>query len=114
MSPNSQYIEQSKKVIDFLINDVDAGKALGFVKGIPVNNDVLQAIIPSLNHTDKASQDLVNVILPDAQTYTMMAQGWSPFYQTDFLYITSQIMFDKKTPEAAYDELIQKAKEYVK
>jgi multiple sugar transport system substrate-binding protein len=110
----SKAIEPSKKVIDFLVNDMEAAKALTFNRGLQVNSDVLNQIGPFLTKTDKASQALVNVIMPDFQTYTMKVQGWSPFYQTDFPNITQQVMFDKKTAEAVYDELIAKAKEYVK
>ncbi|MDL2317875.1 ABC transporter substrate-binding protein [Eubacteriales bacterium OttesenSCG-928-A19] len=114
IAANTKYPAEAQHVVDWLVNSVSAGEALGFVRGSQVNSDVLAAITPDLSSTDQASAALVEFITPTAQPFTMMAEGWNSFYMTDYENICQEVMFGVSTPEQAYDAIINKAKEYVK
>lgn len=56
--------------------------------------------------------ELIKNVAPDAQPFNGGAKGWSNYTAKDFKTIGEKVMFGKITPEAAYDELVKKAKEY--
>ncbi|MCZ8513270.1 extracellular solute-binding protein [Paenibacillus filicis] len=112
VSADSKYIEESKKFIDWFINDQEAADILTTTRGVPVSSKVLDYLTPKLTAADKLQVDLIKSVAPDAQPFNPGAKGWSNYTSKDFKDIGEKIMFGKITPEAAYDELVKKAKDY--
>jgi multiple sugar transport system substrate-binding protein len=111
----TKYPKEAQDAINWLVNTVDAGQILQFVRGTSTNSDVLSALTPSLTTRDKESAALVDYIAAhNPQPFAMQAPGWDSFYLVDYEAIVQQFTFGRKTAEQVYDEVIAKAGEYVK
>ncbi len=114
VNAKSEHIETAKQVVNWLVNDPEAGKVLGFVRGLQPNSEVSAAIASILNDTDKASLEVMNAIIAAGpQEFAMKHVGWNSFYELDYPTLCQQVQFGIKSPEEVYDEIIAKAKEYV-
>jgi ABC-type glycerol-3-phosphate transport system substrate-binding protein len=112
---NTKYAAQVQTVISWLVNDVEAGKIMGFARGGAVNDNVLAAMQAQLSERDKASAALVDFInANNPQLFMMHAQGWDRYYLNDYEAICQELIFDTVTPQQCYDKVIAKAREYVK
>ncbi|WP_274652986.1 ABC transporter substrate-binding protein [Paenibacillus humicola] len=112
VSPTSKNAAEAEKFINWFINDPDAGKILGTSRGVPVNNDVAKALQPTLSAADKAGIDMYNATLPDGQQWSPGAPGWTNWIDKDWLLVRDELSFGKKTPQGAFDELKNAAKDY--
>ncbi|MGG1554157.1 ABC transporter substrate-binding protein [Paenibacillus ferrarius] len=112
ISADSKNIEESKKFIDWFINDQEAADILTTTRGVPVSKKILEYLTPKLTPADKQQVELIKAVAPDAQPFNPGAKGWSNYTAKDYKTIGEKVMFGKVTPEAAYDELVKKAKEY--
>ncbi|CAN7225742.1 ABC transporter substrate-binding protein [Paenibacillus sp. LjRoot56] len=112
ISADSKNIEASKAFIDWFVNDTEAADILTTTRGVPVSKKVLEYLTPKLTPADKQQIELIKNVAPDAQPFNPGAKGWSNYTAKDFKDIGEKVMFGKITPEAAYDELVKKAKDY--
>jgi multiple sugar transport system substrate-binding protein len=112
VSADSKNIEESKKFIDWFVNDNEAADILKTTRGVPVSKKTLEYLTPNFAEADKAQVEMIKIVSPDAQPFNPGAKGWSNFNSKDYKVIGEKVMFGKSTPEAAYDELVKKAKEY--
>ena len=112
VSADSKYIEESKKFIDWFINNKEAADILGATRGAPVSKTILSYLVPKFNAADKMGIELINNTAKAPQSFHPDPKGWPNFRDKDYKVITEKVMFGKLTPEQAYDELVQKAKEY--
>ncbi|NEW05010.1 extracellular solute-binding protein [Paenibacillus sp. SYP-B3998] len=113
VSADSKNVAESKKFIDWFINDAEAADMLGTTRGIPVSKKVLTVMEPKFSPTDKAQVDLINKTAPTAQPFNPGAVGWGNF-QKDYASIVDLLSFGKSTVDKTYDEIVKKAKEYEK
>ncbi|OPH58429.1 hypothetical protein BC351_24075 [Paenibacillus ferrarius] len=113
VSADSKNAAESKKFIDWFINDQEAANILGTSRGIPVSKKILKVMEPTFNPTDKAQVDLINKTAPNAQPFNPGAVGWGNF-QKDYASIVDLLSFGKSTVDKTYDEIVKKAKEYEK
>jgi len=112
VSADSKNIEESKKFIDWFINDEEAADILTTTRGVPVSKKVLDHLSPKFNASDNLQVELIKKVAGDAQPFNPGAKGWSNYTAKDFKDVGEKVMFGKETPEQAYDELVKKAKEY--
>jgi ABC-type glycerol-3-phosphate transport system substrate-binding protein len=106
----SKHAEESKLFIDWLLNDVEAGKLMKTERGTPVNDDVLNSIQGSLTVGDLLGKDMIEKVSINSQTFIPTPAGWSEFPK-DLTTENQAIMFNKTTPEKAYDFLIKRGEE---
>ncbi|WP_169088744.1 ABC transporter substrate-binding protein [Paenibacillus sp. PL91] len=111
-SANSKHVEEAKKFIDWFINDPEAAELLGTSRGVPVSKKIVEKLTPKFNAPDKMGIALITNTAPDAQLYVPEPKGWSNFTQKDFKAVGEKIMFGEITPEQAYEELAELAKDY--
>ncbi|NOU72303.1 extracellular solute-binding protein [Paenibacillus sp. LMG 31458] len=112
VSADSKYAEESKKFIDWFVNDSEAADILSTTRGVPVSKKMLEYLTPKLTPADKLQIELIKTVAPDAQPFNAGAKGWSNYTAKDYKSIGEKVMFGKITPEAAYEELVKKAKDY--
>ncbi|WP_341414220.1 sugar ABC transporter substrate-binding protein [Paenibacillus filicis] len=112
VSADSKHIEESKKFIEWFINDPEAADILGTTRGVPVSKKVLDDLTPKLTPSDKLQIELIKSVSLDAQPFNPGAKGWSNYTDKDFKDIGEKVMFGKITPEAGYAELVKKAEDY--
>ncbi len=112
VSAGSKHIEESKKFIDWFINNEEVGEIVGTTRGMPVSKTVMGKLSPSFSDADKMGQALIEHTAPVAQQYVPEPQGWTSFVQKDYKTVCEKIMFGISTPEQAYDELMKLAEDY--
>ncbi|TVY10281.1 ABC transporter substrate-binding protein [Paenibacillus cremeus] len=112
ISADSKNIEESKKFIDWFVNEKDAADLLTTTRGVPVSKKMLDYLTPSFTDADKQQGELIKNVASDAQPFNAGAKGWSNFTSKDYKDTGEKVLFGKMTPEAAYDELVKKAKDY--
>jgi multiple sugar transport system substrate-binding protein len=112
VSENSKYVEESKKFIDWFVNENDASDILTTTRGIPVSNKILTYMTPKFTAADKQQGELIKNVAPDAQPFNPGAKGWSNYTSKDYKDVGEKVLFGKISPEAAYDELVKKSKDY--
>lgn len=114
VSARSKNAEEAKKFVSWFINDPEAAKILGTVRGMPVNKDIAAALEPNLSKADKVGLELLRAVEKDGQTYSPGAKGWTSYIDKDWALIRDELSFGKTTPEAAFDKLKEAAKAYEK
>jgi len=112
VSADSKYAEESKKFIDWFVNENAAADILTTTRGIPVSNKILAYLTPNFTAADKQQGELIKNVAPDAQPFNPGAKGWTNFTSKDYKDVGEKVLFGKITPEAGYDELVKKAKDY--
>ncbi|WP_168121568.1 extracellular solute-binding protein [Paenibacillus sp. HB172176] len=103
--------EEAKKFVEWFINNEDAAEVLGLSRGIPGNAKIVEGLQANFSDADKTSQEFINKVAPDAQNFVAEPQGWGNF-KKDYKTVVEKLMFNKSTPEQAYEELMKKADEY--
>ncbi len=103
-----------KKLIDYLANDVEAGKVLGTERGIPANTDVKAAIAGTLNASDKkvfAYLDKIGPELGKPAPVPPPGGGQSPAIQ---LRNAQNVLFGRATPAVASKAFVDEVKAAIK
>lgn len=113
VSSQSKNIEEAKKVIDFFINDKEAGKILGTTRGIPVSKQVLDELTPEFSQADLKQVDLIKETAPDANPFNGGPQGFGNF-DKEFTKVEQEYVFGRITANEAYQELLNKWDETIK
>lgn len=107
----SAHQEEAKKFVEWFVNDEEAGQILSLTRGIPINDKVVGAIEADFSDSDKKSVEFINQVATDSQPFKIDPQGFGNFKQ-DYRMIVEKIMYDRLTPEQAYEELLDLIKEY--
>ncbi|WP_251453972.1 sugar ABC transporter substrate-binding protein [Microbacterium sp. Marseille-Q6648] len=107
MAAKTEHPEAAATFIDFLANDVEAGKILQFDRGIPGNAEVLAAITPDLSPADQEVASFFQELgeADPAPLARMNADIGSGLTET-ITRIQQEVLFDRLTPEQAADQLI--------
>ncbi|KIL41012.1 ABC transporter substrate-binding protein [Gordoniibacillus kamchatkensis] len=113
VSQDSPYKEEAKKFIDWFINDPEVAEIAGTTRGVPISNKIVSLLQPKFNAGDKLTVEMINKTAVSSQTFNPGAPGWTDFGK-DEKDIKDRLMFEKITPEQAYDELAKAAKKYEK
>jgi ABC-type glycerol-3-phosphate transport system substrate-binding protein len=113
ISQDSQYKEESKKFIDWFINAPEAAEIGGTTRGIPISNKIVSQLQPKFNTGDKLTVEMINKTAVNSQVFNPGAPGWNDFLKEE-KDIKEQLMFEKITPEQAYDALVKAGKKYEK
>ncbi|MFH5182543.1 ABC transporter substrate-binding protein [Paenibacillus sp. TAB 01] len=113
VSQDSQYKEEAKKFIDWFINDPEAGEIGGTTRGVPITSKIVAQLQPKFNLGDKLTVEMINKTALKPQVFNPGAPGWTDFAK-DEQDIRERLMFEKITPEQAFDELAKAGKKYEK
>lgn len=106
----SKHKDAAAKLLNFLVNDPDAGKALGATRGLPANLQTRQQVCASASPASKAvcayEQTAKDKIGPSA--------GWfwpsgSSAIKTDFQQVYDNVIFGKTSPASAAAQVISDA-----
>lgn len=107
--------ERAAQFIDFFINDLEAGKLLGVERGVPVNVDVKQAVVPLIDATPKLTVDYISSIEGRVGAYPPpVPLGASEFDERALRPIADKLAFGQLTPAEAGEELVAAAAKILK
>lgn len=112
LSKDSKHIEEAKKVVDWLINDPEAGEILGVTRGLPVSSKIVEQLEPTFTDADKIAINVIKNTAPDAQVFVPEPKGWSNFPIKDYKDIAEKVAFENLTIEEGYEALLKAIKDY--
>jgi multiple sugar transport system substrate-binding protein len=102
VAARSEHPAEAAKLIDFLINDPDAGDILGASRGIPVNTLIRARVKPKLKGFDKQIADLQDSVEGKLKDPPMAPPKGDNTLQTTFQRDYDQVSFERLSPlEAA-------------
>ena len=102
--------ELAARFLDFFLNDIEAGKALGLERGVPINLDVRAAVKPTLNEVEMRSYDYIESIADISGDYPpQVPVGASELEERVYRSIADQLAFGQITPAEAGQALVDQA-----
>jgi multiple sugar transport system substrate-binding protein len=97
IAEKSKHPEEALKLLDFLINDVEASKLTGTTRGVPANQKVAQEIRSTLEKDDQVATDyligLQGLNLPPSHAYP----PGSTTVQSTLTNIATEVAFKRQT-----------------
>jgi multiple sugar transport system substrate-binding protein len=105
ISAGTEHPEEAARLVDFLINNEEAGKIILTDRGIPSNRDVLAAIQPSLSDEQRAEAGFVAEVLPAAAELVVGPVGST---ETPGILdrLNEEVLFDRMSPAEAAGQTI--------
>lgn len=113
ISENSNNKDQAKEFLNWFVNDVEVGRKLSLVRGVPVSSAVLDDLGDSLDVSSAAQVDIINRTAEVAQPFSSRPKGYGA-WTDEWTKISQAVGFGKTTPEEAYDQLKKHWDEIVK
>jgi multiple sugar transport system substrate-binding protein len=107
-SANTPKIADAKTFMKWFISDIEAGKILGLTRGIPISEAVYKVLEPTLSTGNRQNKALLDVCLPYALPFYVMAPGWQDFtagYEAEI----QNLMSGAQTVEKTYENIIKLA-----
>lgn len=115
IASTSKNAELAARFIDFFINDLEAGKLLSVERGVPVNLDVKETVLPLLDPTSKATVDYITSIEGIVGPYPPPAAvGATEYDERALRPIADKLAFGQLTPAQAAEEVVAAAKTILK
>ncbi|GLI02494.1 ABC transporter substrate-binding protein [Phytohabitans aurantiacus] len=97
----SKHQAEALKLLNFLVNDIDASKATGTTRGVPASSKIAEELKPSLTPDDQLATDyligLQGEKLPRSYTYP----PGSSKIQSSLESIATEVEFKRQTPQQA-------------
>ncbi|HVV20159.1 MAG TPA: extracellular solute-binding protein [Pseudonocardiaceae bacterium] len=108
----SAHADAAVRLLDFLVNDPDAGKLLGTTRGLPPNTDVRSAICGAAKAGDKAVCDYERSVAAKLGS----SQSWlwpsgSSAIKTDFQQVYDDVIFGRSSVGDAAARVISDAQQ---
>ncbi|MDI9259487.1 ABC transporter substrate-binding protein [Alicyclobacillus sendaiensis] len=106
----TKYPQQAELFVNFLLNNVQAGKALGLVRGIPVSSSVRSQLMASgISAPEKAEFQLVNEALKVATPIDPPPPQQDKEIDQDFANMVQAVQYGKETPQQGAEQFMQEA-----
>lgn len=99
-SSRTKHPAEAQMLIDYLVNNEDAGLQLGLVRGTPPNSKVAGALTETLDGPDATITEFVTEVGKDAVSTPLPPAGFGSF-QDVFRRYVAEFMFDRQSAEAA-------------
>jgi multiple sugar transport system substrate-binding protein len=108
----TEHPAEAQLLIDFLVNDTEAGKALLVSRGAPPNSAVREAIAPDLAPAEAQVADFFNEIQDEVVTTSLPPAGFADFPTTMQRWM-SEAAFGRVTVEEAAEGLVSETRTMV-
>lgn len=105
VSSRSAHPAEAQALLDFIVNDVDAGKTLLIVRGTPPNSNVRDAIAGDLSATDARAANFIGTLSAEAVSVPLPPPGYGTFRDI-FRRYTAEYLFNRMSAEDAATRMI--------
>ncbi|HWS36208.1 MAG TPA: extracellular solute-binding protein [Actinoplanes sp.] len=113
ISADSKHPEETLKLLNFLINDVEAARVAGATRGVPPNKSVAEKIAPELDADNKRATEFLSALqnekLPPSYPYPVGASKLTNILKT----IGTEVEFGRLKPAAAGTRFITEARKAI-
>lgn len=106
VSSGTEHPEEAAAFVDFLLNDVDAGRMILADRGLPANTEVRGAVVDELTDADARSAEFVEELRPDIVDGPPPPPIGAGDVVEIIKRITDDVQFGEITPEEASERFI--------
>ncbi|PZR54833.1 sugar ABC transporter substrate-binding protein [Xylanimonas oleitrophica] len=106
VSSKAKHPAEAALLIDFLVNDPEAGRILGTERGIPANPDVVEALADELTAEEQKTVDFAAQRTPKLGDAPAIVPNGASDIQTILLRYQQDVIFERQTPLEAANALI--------
>jgi multiple sugar transport system substrate-binding protein len=111
IASGSQHPDQVADVINFLVNDPEAGRILGTERGLPANLRIREQIAPTLTPAMKLSMEFEQTMLPRfGPTPAAPPRGQSTLSKL-LMAAAESVIYGQRTPQQAAEEFTAQAEQ---
>jgi multiple sugar transport system substrate-binding protein len=114
ISADTKHPVEAAKLVDFLINDVDAAKVLGVERGVPANPDIQAAIQPQLSPTGVMATQFAADLQEEVIDPPQVTPEFAADFDAEFGRIGSGVLFGQVSPEDGAQQVLDLIKGYQK
>lgn len=113
ISSGSQHPAEAAMLVDYLINNGDAGAILGTERGIPANNNIRESLAKDAVGTDKQSLDFVDAIKPTVGKSPAVVPNGASELDKMIVRYQQDVVFGKRKPLDAAKSMIAELQESI-
>jgi multiple sugar transport system substrate-binding protein len=106
ISADTEHPAEAAKLVDFLINDVDAAKVLGVERGVPANPEIQEAIQPQLSPTGVMATEFAATMQEEVIDPPQVTPDYASDFDAEFGRIGSGVLFGSTSPEQGAQEVL--------
>ncbi|MGR6973546.1 ABC transporter substrate-binding protein [Streptomyces cynarae] len=110
VSAHTSHPKEAAELIDFMIDDPDAGAILGAARGIPVNESLRGRLAPALKDFDRTISDYQSSLEGDLKAPPQAPPSGDNALQTTFQRDYDQVSYERMSPREAAENYITEAK----
>ncbi|WP_327712534.1 sugar ABC transporter substrate-binding protein [Streptomyces sp. NBC_00464] len=112
VAKTSSHKDAAALLLDFILNDPEAGKALGATRGTPPNSDVAKTVCSSAASADKEVCDFQAKVSDKlSPSDTWLWPSGSSAIKSDFQRIYDDVIFGKSSVSAGAAKVVENAKQ---
>lgn len=112
---SSKSPDEAAAFIDFFVNNPEAGKVLGVERGVPVNLDIRESVLPLVDDVARKTIEYVNAIAKNVGPYPPpVPKGATEFDQMVMRPVADQLSFGQLTVAQAAEKLVSEGKRVVR
>ncbi|GGN51227.1 multiple sugar transport system substrate-binding protein [Actinoplanes campanulatus] len=113
IAATSKHPDETLKLLNFLINDVEAARVSGATRGVPPNRKIAEQIAPDLDADNKRATEFLSALqnekLPPSYPYPVGASKLTNILKT----ISTEVEFGRLEPAAAGERFITEARKEI-
>ncbi len=114
ISSETEHPAEAAKLVDFLINDVDAAKILGVERGVPANQEIQAAIEPQLSPTGVMATEFAGTMQEEVVDPPQVTPEYAADFDAEFGRIGTSVLFGQTSPEDGAQEVLDLLEGYEK
>jgi multiple sugar transport system substrate-binding protein len=111
VAQRSAHKDAAAKLVDFLINDAEAGKTLGMSRGLPANQQLRDAVGATLAGPPQVAFAFEQSVGPRLQPAPPPPPKGASAVKTAFQRTYDDVMFDRASPQQAAEKFLTQAKQ---
>ncbi|MFC9947962.1 ABC transporter substrate-binding protein [Streptomyces pratensis] len=112
IAKTSSHKDAAALLLDFILNDSEAGKVLGTTRGTPPNSDVATSVCASATGADKDTCDFQSKVKDKlSPSDTWLWPSGSSAIKTDFQRVYDDVIFGKTSASAGAEKVVKNAKQ---
>ncbi|APU14896.1 MULTISPECIES: ABC transporter substrate-binding protein [Actinoalloteichus] len=113
IAAGSEHPEESAALVDFLLNDVDAGLILGTSRGMPVNDDVREAVGAELEGPDQLVYDYEEALADELEEPPSAPPPGNSALKREWQRLNSVIGFGQLSIDEAVEQFMERAEQEI-
>ena len=106
---SSDHPDEAARLIDFLVNDPDAGEILLTTRGVPASPAIREEVRAVVDEADQASFDYLDTLLEHGATITPLLPAGFRDFRDLYERLYYEVAFGRMTIEEGADELMAQA-----